>query len=134
MWKVVPPVQRQNITPFVKNFCYAYFGIKLENQDKAWAPHRVLLLRQRSTGKQKSFAFGIPMVWREPKGLSKNVTFTHVLLMGTMLIISIKFNIVTCLVPCDRFFMDQVSQFHCLQECWKQLKILSVRSLGVIAR
>ena len=49
--RFVPSVQQQNITPFVKNVYYAYFGIKLGDQDKAWAPHRVCrnfvsLLRQ----------------------------------------------------------------------------------------
>ena len=48
------------------------------------------------------------------KDMAKNITFAHVLLMGTMLKISIKFNILTCLVPCDQFFMGQVSQFHSL--------------------
>ena len=32
-------------------------------------------LRQWSTGKQKSLAFGIPMVWREPKGHGKECCF-----------------------------------------------------------
>ena len=131
----VPSVQRQNITPFVKN---VYFGIRLGDQDKAWAPHRVcrnfvLSLRQWSPGKQKSLAFGISVVWREPKRHGKEFTFANVLLVGTMLKISLKFNNLYCLVPCDRFLMGQVFQLHCLQECWKQLKILSVRSLGLIA-
>ena len=69
----VPSVQWQNITPFVKNVYCAYFDFKLGDQDKAWAAHRVCFncvssLKQWSTGKQKSLAFGIPMVWREPKG------------------------------------------------------------------
>ena len=37
----VPSVQRQNTTPFVKIVYYAYFGVKLEDQDKVWAPHKV---------------------------------------------------------------------------------------------
>ena len=60
--------------------------------------------------------------------IAKNVTFAHVLLLNLMLKISIKFNIQICLVPYDRFLMGQVYQFHCLQEFWKLLKILSVRS------
>ena len=35
--------------------------------------------------------------------MAKNVTFAHALLMGTMLKISIKFNILNCFVPCERF-------------------------------
>lgn len=33
--------QQRNITDFVKKVYYAYFGIKLGDQDKTWAPHRV---------------------------------------------------------------------------------------------
>ena len=65
--------------------------------------------------------------------MAKNASFAHALLMGTMLKISIKFNIRTCLVPCNEFHVGQVTQFHSVQECWKQLKILSVRRLGLIA-
>ena len=48
--------------------------------------------------------------------MAKNVTFAHVLLMGTMLKISIKFNILTCLVPCDRFLMGQVTVDNSVNE------------------
>ena len=37
--------------------------------------------------------------------MAKNVTFAHVLLMGTMLKISTKLNILTCLVSCDQFLI-----------------------------
>ena len=65
--------------------------------------------------------------------MAKNVTFAHELLLDLMLKISIKFNIFACLVPYDRFLMGQMYQFHCLQEFRKQLKILSVKSLFLIA-
>lgn len=63
--------QRQNITKFVENVYFAYFGVKLGDQDKAWAPHKVCrtcveALRLWKSGKKKSLPFGIPMVWREP--------------------------------------------------------------------
>ena len=72
--------QRQNITNFVKNVYYAYFGIKLGDQDKTWAPHKVCRicvesLRRWSKGKQKSMSFGVPMVWREPKGHGNDCYF-----------------------------------------------------------
>ena len=72
--------QRQNITNFVKNVYYAYFGIKLGDQDKTWAPHKVCRscvksLRRWSKGKQKSISFGVPMVWREPKGHGNDCYF-----------------------------------------------------------
>ena len=41
MWTFVTSVHRQNITPFVKNVCCAFFGIKLGDQNKTWAPYRV---------------------------------------------------------------------------------------------
>jgi hypothetical protein len=49
---------------------YAYFGVKLGNQDKSWAPHKVCYvcvedLKKWSKGKKKAFEFGIPMLWRK---------------------------------------------------------------------
>nr|CAI5858285.1 unnamed protein product [Callosobruchus analis] len=63
---------RGAITEFVKQAYLAYFGVKLGDQDKTWAPHLVCKtcteqLRQWTTGKRKCLKFGVPMVWREPK-------------------------------------------------------------------
>jgi hypothetical protein len=63
--------QRRNITDFVKKAYYAYFGMKVGDQDKSWAPHKVCCicveeLRQWTQGNKKSLLFGIPMIWREP--------------------------------------------------------------------
>lgn len=60
------------ITNFVKNSYHAYFGVKLGDQDKAFAPHIcckmcVTSLRRWSKGKQKCLPFCVPMVWREGK-------------------------------------------------------------------
>jgi hypothetical protein len=51
---------------------YAYFGVKLGDQDKSWAPHKVCYVcvedvRKWSKGKKKAFRFGVPIIWREPK-------------------------------------------------------------------
>ena len=78
----VPSVQQQNL-----NVYHVYFGIKLGDQDKAWSPHRVCRncvssLRQWSTEKQKSSAFGIPMFWREPKGHGKEWYFCSCVVDG----------------------------------------------------
>jgi hypothetical protein len=59
--------QRQNITSFVKTACFAYFGIKLGDQDKPWSAHTVCCvcvedLRNWTKGKKKALWFGIPMV------------------------------------------------------------------------
>ena len=50
----------------------AYFGFKVGNQNKQWAPHIgckacVEHLRQLINGKKGSLQFGFPLVWREPK-------------------------------------------------------------------
>ena len=84
---IVPSVQQQNMTPFVKNVYYACFGVKLVDQDKAWAPHKVcrncvLSLRQCSIGKQKSLVFGVPMVWREPNRHGKECYFCSCVAAG----------------------------------------------------
>lgn len=49
-----------------------YFGIRFGDQDKSWAPHKVCKpfvenLRQWSKGKRQKLAFGIQMIWREPR-------------------------------------------------------------------
>ena len=54
----VAEAQRQTVTKFVKNVYYAYFGIKLGDQDKTWATHKacssyVASLHRWSNGKQK---------------------------------------------------------------------------------
>jgi hypothetical protein len=60
---------------FIRKVYYAYFGLKLGDQDKSWASHKVCYvcvedLRKWSKGKNKAFRFGVPMIWREPKNHS----------------------------------------------------------------
>ena len=62
---------RKSNTEFVQKAYYAYFGIKLGQKDKKWAPPVVCKacverLRQWTSGTRKSMGFGIQMVWREP--------------------------------------------------------------------
>lgn len=64
--------RKREINSFVKKAYFEYFGVKLGDQSKYWAPHVVCNmcmtnLRQWSCGKRASMGFGIPMVWREPK-------------------------------------------------------------------
>jgi hypothetical protein len=59
---------------------YAYFGLKLGDQDKSWAPHKVSCvcvgdLRKWPKEKMKAFRFGVPMIWREPKNHSDDCYF-----------------------------------------------------------
>jgi hypothetical protein len=61
---------------------YAYFGVKLGDQDKSWAPHKVRVcyvcvedMRKWSKGKEKTFRFGVSVIWREPKNHSDDCYF-----------------------------------------------------------
>ena len=63
---------RFNVRDFSKRAYKAYFGMKLRDQDKSWAPHKVCkhcteMLRFWTQGKVISMRFGVFMVWREPK-------------------------------------------------------------------
>ena len=63
--------QKRPITPSVKKAYHLYFGCKIGDQDKQWAPHICCAscankLRQWLHGKQRSMPFAVPMVWREP--------------------------------------------------------------------
>ena len=66
------PSQRANISVFVKQAFFAYFKVKLGDQDKPWVPHKVCKqcvesLRMWTKGTRENMPFGIPMVWREQK-------------------------------------------------------------------
>ena len=69
---VVLPDRQAKITDFVKKAYQAYFGVKLGDQDKPFAPHIccktcVENLQDWRNEKRKSMPFGVPMVWREGK-------------------------------------------------------------------
>lgn len=71
--------QRRNITPLIKKSYELYFGCKLGDQDKSWAPHSccnscVTLLTGWLNG-SRHMTFAIPMVWREPKDHSTDCYF-----------------------------------------------------------
>ncbi|GBO03259.1 hypothetical protein AVEN_24564-1 [Araneus ventricosus] len=62
--------QQRNISDFMKKVYFAYFKLKLGDQDKPWAPHKVCSrceedLRLWFKGQKNSFRFGIPMMSRE---------------------------------------------------------------------
>ena len=59
--------QRKNLAKRLKAAYQSYFGIKLDNQDKSWAPHNCYTtcfsgLTQWLLGKKSSMLFYIPMV------------------------------------------------------------------------
>ena len=66
------PRQRKNISKFVRQAYFAYFKVKLGDQDKSWAPHKVCKqcvenLRLWAKEKCEKLVFGIPLVWQERK-------------------------------------------------------------------
>ncbi|XP_076055441.1 uncharacterized protein LOC143033819 [Oratosquilla oratoria] len=80
------PKQRRNISEFVKRAYFCYFKVKLGDQDKPWAPHKVCHsreenLRQWTKGKDK-ITFGIPMIWREPRDHVTDCYFCVTLVAG----------------------------------------------------
>ena len=80
-------MQRQNITTFVEKAYYAYFGVKLGDQDRSWAPHTVCRtcvdsLRNGSKGRKKAMPFGVHMVWREPQNHGNDCYFCTCVVKG----------------------------------------------------
>nr|XP_053642482.1 uncharacterized protein LOC128695683 [Cherax quadricarinatus] len=60
----------RNITPLLKHCYFAYFGCKLGEQNKPFAPHKackscISKLQMWSVRKLKCMPFGVPMVWQE---------------------------------------------------------------------
>jgi hypothetical protein len=65
-------LNQKTITPLIKKAYELYFGCKIGDQDKPWAPHIVcanyaVYLRGWLKGSPKSMPFAVPMVWREQK-------------------------------------------------------------------
>ena len=70
---------QRTLTPLVKKCYELYFGCKVGDQDKKWAPHicclscvKKLTGWVKGNGKMK---FGVPMVWREPHDHSSDCYF-----------------------------------------------------------
>ncbi|GFT23535.1 uncharacterized protein TNCV_3510421 [Trichonephila clavipes] len=79
--------QQRNVSNFVQKVYFAYFGIKLEDQDKSWEPYVVCYvcveeLTQWFQGKKKSFRFAVPMIWRELKNHSDDCYFRSFSVQG----------------------------------------------------
>lgn len=67
-----PRDQRKQLTRKVKVAYHHYFGVKVGDQDRTWAPHICCSvcyvgLTQWLNGKRKSMPFAVPMIWREPR-------------------------------------------------------------------
>ncbi|XP_076033585.1 uncharacterized protein LOC143020748 [Oratosquilla oratoria] len=71
---------KRQLTQRVKKLYELYFGCKVGDQDKSWAPH-ICCVRCTSSlsawvkGKGTGLMFGVPMVWREPKDHSTDCYF-----------------------------------------------------------
>jgi len=75
--------QKRSITTMVKKAYHLYFGCKIGDQDKMWAPHIccntcATNLRQWLNRKRKSMPFAVPMIWREPTDHISNCYFCMV--------------------------------------------------------
>ncbi|GBN22004.1 hypothetical protein AVEN_175745-1 [Araneus ventricosus] len=68
---------------FVRQDYFAYFKVKIGDQDRSWAIHKVCKqcvdsLRMWTKGSRDKFPFGIPMIWREPRDHSSDCYFSIV--------------------------------------------------------
>ncbi|XP_076031864.1 uncharacterized protein LOC143019766 [Oratosquilla oratoria] len=75
--------QKRRITAMVRKAYHLYFGCKIGDQDKNWAPHIccntcATNLRQWLNRKRKRMPFGVPMTWREPTNHTNNCYFCMV--------------------------------------------------------
>ena len=69
--EVIFAKQKKAITAVVKKAYHLYFGCKVGDQDKDWAPHICCRtcatnLSQWLRGKRTAMSFAVPMIWREP--------------------------------------------------------------------
>jgi len=72
--------QRPSIAPLIKKAYHLYFGCKLGDQDKKWAPH--IMCKSCAIGlggwinrKGMAMPFAVPKVWREPSNHSSGCYF-----------------------------------------------------------
>jgi hypothetical protein len=81
---------QRNITGFISKVYYSHFDVKLGDQHKSWAPHKVCFvcvqdLRKWSKEENKAFRFGVSMIWRELKNHSNDCYFAVAMLRVTTL-------------------------------------------------
>ena len=71
--------QRREFNPLIKKCYQLYFGCKVGDQDKHWAPHFICITCvRRITGWSKGdrhMNFAVPMIWREPTNHSTDCYF-----------------------------------------------------------
>jgi hypothetical protein len=72
--------QRKAITAILRKAYHLYFGCKIGDQDKSWAPHMCCRkcatnLKQWLNGKRHAMPFAVPKVWREPRNHTTDCYF-----------------------------------------------------------
>ncbi|XP_073533089.1 uncharacterized protein [Phyllobates terribilis] len=81
--EVIFASQRRNMTTMIRKAYNLYFGCRIGDQDKSWAPHICCNtcashLTQWLHGKRQSMPFAVPMIWREPTNHTTNCYFCMV--------------------------------------------------------
>ena len=76
-----------NVRDFIKRAYEAYFGMKLGDQNKSWAPYKVCkhcteMLHLWTQDKVSLMQFGVSMVWPEPKNYHNYCYFCMVDMSG----------------------------------------------------
>jgi hypothetical protein len=85
--EVVLKSQRKPLSQLVRNAYELYFGCKVGDQDKVWAPKICCSSCSRTLagwfkGTHKSVPFAVPMVWREHRHHLKNCCFCMTKITG----------------------------------------------------
>ena len=83
MWRIHNKEKQKAYWWFYRKAYHRYFQVKLEDQDRSWAPYVVWMtckehIRQWTNETRKSLKFGIPMVWREPQNHSDDRYFCSI--------------------------------------------------------
>ena len=78
--------RRRSFTPLFKKFCDHYFGCKVGDLNKSWAPHFYCVTCARLLAAwakdSRSMPFAIPMVWREPTDHVSDCCFCQTSITG----------------------------------------------------
>ena len=117
----VAKAQRQNVTKSVQNVYYAYFGIKLGDQDKTWSPHKVChscvkSLCRWSNGKQKVWHLTSRLCGESQRHMEMNAISAVAMFLDSMQKINITFLTLIYHLRFDPSLMDQISLYqHHLQ-------------------
>ena len=68
----IPPTHHAKLSSRMKLVYAHFFGCKVGDEDKEWAPHTCCnrcrtSLSRWFDGKRKQMPFGVPMIWREER-------------------------------------------------------------------